>query len=317
MRIAFTALFLGFCLPFLYSQALNDLTEVSADHQQLQGTNVYMAPPEGFEHSETMKGFKSPDYPNAMIMLVEVPGPYAQVSAGFSQTDMMKARGMELLSKEAVMVGGLTGVLLKLEQEAMGMVYRKHILVYGNEQTTTLINAVFLKEKEELDPLFEASIRSTFVQTDLKIDPREALPYAVDESLGKLQFISVMGNGMLFNRDKKTPTQSEDKASLIVDRSFAKVDVPNKGVWTMMRLDKLPDPMEPLEEPGLEEVELAGLKGYSIYGQNKKDQDEEVYLIALFPEEGGYFIMIGSYHKDFPQARADVQAVINSFRLKE
>ena len=70
-----------------------------------------------------------------------------------------------------------------------------------------LVNGVYIKDSLQLGEKIKESILSTFVDSELKSDPRAALNYSVDESVGSLQFKSVMGNAMLFNRDLKIPSR--------------------------------------------------------------------------------------------------------------
>jgi len=89
--------------------------------------------------------------------------------------------------------------------------------------------------------MIKGSLLSSYVDSDVAADPRAALNFTVDESLGGLKFHSVMGNGMLFNRDLKTPTESEDKAMLVTDQSFAKVKIDHKILLCESKIKQYPD----------------------------------------------------------------------------
>jgi len=192
-------------------------TEKTDNHLLIEGTNIFMIPPDSFASSNNFKGFQNPNDQTSMIMILEIPGPYLEVSKGFN-AEMLKTRGMELKTKKEIKVANFDGLLIELDQAANGMVFSKQILIYGDEKSSMLINGVYLKDSLALGEKIKKSVLSTIVDAQLKSNPREALDYSLDENVGALQFKSVIGNGMLFNRDLKTPTESIDKASLITDK---------------------------------------------------------------------------------------------------
>ena len=301
-------------IPFLPAQSLNDLEAPTEDHQQIPGTQVYLIPPEDFDSSPNFKGFQNPEDPTSMIMAVEIPGPYAEVSAGFNEEQLL-SRGMDLKIKKAIQINGYQGLWINLDQEANGMTFSKHVLIYGDSAATTLINGVFIADSVQLGEAIQVSMESIFLDRELEVNPRETLDYTLDESGTKLRFLNVMGNAMLFNRDGLTPTESEDKATLIVDKSFAEVDISDPESFCISRLSQYPDNFEFMRENGLEEVEIDGLQGYGLYAINE-ELEEEAYQLILFREEGGYFLFFGSYKPEAEQAKADIMKLIKSFKRK-
>ena len=306
-----------FLLAFLwitgYSQNFPD--SLTAQHQLVVGTNISMIPPEAYELTGNFKGFQNPDDQTSMIMIMELPGPYSEVSKGFEK-EMMEARGMQLKSKKEISIAGFPGVLITLDQPASGLVFSKHILVYGDESATSMINGVFLKDSIDLGKAIEQSILSTYVDTNLIADPRNNLDYTLDETVGDLQFHSVIGNGMLFNRDLKIPTESEDMATLITDKSFSNFEIDNKEQFCISRLQQYPDDLSMIVDRGLENIELDGLKGIGIYAKNNDDESEEMYQLILFEEEAGYYLFVGSYQKGKDKAIADIKRIIQTFKRK-
>ena len=95
--------------------------------------------------STNFKGFSNPVDQTAMIMVTEIPGPYTEVNKGFN-TDILKTKGMELKTKKRIKVAAYNGLLIELEQAANGSVFTKHILIYGDEKSTTLVNGAYLKD---------------------------------------------------------------------------------------------------------------------------------------------------------------------------
>lgn len=296
-----------------FSQSFPD--SLTSDHQLVGGTNIYMVPPDSFALSEAFKGFQNPADPTSMIMIMEIPGPFSEITKGFNE-EMLATRGMELSSKEDVQIAGVEGVLIALDQPANGMLFSKYILIFGDESATTMINGVFLKEAPETGDDIRNSLLSTYVDTGMDVDPRAALSYTLDETAGGLQFYSVMGNAMLFNRDRKIPTESNDQATLVVDRSFADMQITDKEEFCIRRTTQYPENYEISEDKGINEVTIDGLSGLELYAENIDDEVSAMYQLILFEEDGGYFLFMGTYLKAEPEALADIQAVIRTFERK-
>jgi len=108
-----------------------------------------MIPPASFETSSNLKGFQNPIDQTSMIIAMEIPGPYMEVTKGFN-SEMLKTRGMDLITKKQIKVAEHNGLLIELEQPANGMMFSKQILIYGNEKSSTLINGVCLKDSLQL-----------------------------------------------------------------------------------------------------------------------------------------------------------------------
>ena len=58
--------------------------EKTKNHQQINGTNIFMVPPDSYSASNNFKGFQNPLDPTSMIMIIEIPGPYSEISNGFN-----------------------------------------------------------------------------------------------------------------------------------------------------------------------------------------------------------------------------------------
>jgi hypothetical protein len=275
-----------------------------------------MVPPDSYSASNNFKGFQNPLDPTSMIMIVEIPGPYSEISKGFN-FEMLKSKGMELKAKKETNISDFKALLIELDQPANGMIFSKHILIYGNEKTTTLINGIYSKDSLQLGEKIKQSVLSTFIDSNLKSDPRASLSYSLNENTGALKFKAVMGNGMLFNRDLKTPTESIDKAALLVDKSFLAIEIENKKLFCISRLKKYQDDYSVIPSKGINEVEIDNLKGYELFAKNNDKVDEEMYQVILFDEGGGYFLFVGTYLPNSHQAIVDIKNIIKTFKRKK
>ncbi len=275
-----------------------------------------MIPPFSFEPSSNFKGFQNSKDQTTMIMVMEIPGPYSEVSKGFN-SEMLKTKGMELKSLKKVKVADYDGLLIELDQSANGLIFSKQILIYGNNKSSTLINGVYQKDSLQLGKRIEESILTTFVDSELESNPREALNYKLDENAGSLKFHSVIGNGMLFNRDLKTPTESVDKATLITDKSFSNIEISNKKLFCISRLKKYPEDYSVITSKGINEIVLDDLKGFELFAKNNDRESEEMYQVILFDDNGGYYLLVGTYLAGSKNAITDIRKVIETFKRKK
>ncbi len=141
------------CSQTQEAQKLNAATVV--------GTHVSLIPPAGFTPSTQFPGYQFESL-GSSIMITELPGPFAEASAGFSKPSELMKRGMSVLDKKEVKSNGQNGLLVKVEQNAYGTDYLKWLLIFGDEKEAVIITATFPKQYEsELSEKMKASILST------------------------------------------------------------------------------------------------------------------------------------------------------------
>jgi len=291
-------------------------SQKTSNHIQIEGTNIFVIPPNSFEASSNFKGFQNPVDETAMIMIMEIPGPFSEVIKGFTSENLSE-KGMELKTISEINVADYNGRLIELDQAANGLIFSKYVLIYGDEKSSMLINGIFLQDSINIGKRIKKSILSTFVDTEILSNPRDALDYSLDENAGSLEFKAVMGNGMLFNRDLKTPEQNSDKATLITDKSFAQVQIENEKLFCISRIKKYPDDYSVKTSKGINEIEIDGLKGYELFATNNDNNAEEMYQVILFDKNGSYYLFVGTYLVGSENAISDIKDIIRTFRRKK
>jgi len=309
------SLLLSILIQSIYSQKINKYNLPTEDHILVKGTNINMIPPKDYIESTNFKGFQNPNDQTSMIMIVEIPGPFNEISKGFN-AEMLASQGMKLISKTEMSIDEYKGYIIDLEQDANDLTYAKNILIYGDDKSTTIINGVFLKNSTETEIKIKECINSTVIDKRVEVNPREALDYVLDENIGNLVFVNVIGNGFLFNRDGKMPTQSDDKATLITDKSYGETKITNNKLFCVSRLKKYPNEYQIIDEKGVNEIEIDGLKGYQLYAKKLNAENELLYQVILFQEDGGYYIFIGTYLEEKENAINDIQKIIMTFKRK-
>jgi hypothetical protein len=310
---------LSFTTHLAYPQdAINNYTEPTPEHINIEGTNIYMIAPPFFLPSNDFKGFQDPTDMQSMIMVVEMPAPFAAMERGMT-AEALAAQGMELTSKVNILVGKMPGMLLEANHPVSDVVFKKYILVYGSESKTVMINGGFLEENIELDERIRTSLMSTFVDETMEVDPRESIKYTVDESAGNLQFVGSQAGGLVFTRDGKQPPQSKERTVLAISQSYGKgAPITDQKNYAVKRMERLPYKFELDEEQGVKEVTIDELEGYEVHGKSTELENRSMCFTMLYTEDmTGYYVLIGQYTSGDTKALEDLQKVTRTFKRNE
>lgn len=179
------------------------------------GTSVSLSPPSGFVPADRFPGFMK-ESTGSSIMVSEIPGPYAEVTAGFSDKRQMQARGMTLLGSSSAKVDGQKAMLLEVEQSAYGTLFRKWMLAIKRPGGTALIVASFPKaEAEQGEELRAAILAAAFGKPN---DPADALAFVATPA-APFQVAKVMGQNMILSPGGRFPLKDENAPFMVLGLS--------------------------------------------------------------------------------------------------
>ena len=280
----------------------------------IKGTRVWIVPPHGFAESTTFKGFKQVNSESSMIMINEIPGPYSEIIKGFTE-NRLATGGMKLKQKESILVGNKESLWVEVEQSGSGKTYSKIILITPQPGSTLLLNGVYPIDSLKVGVEIRQSFQSLYIDTLMKIDPRNELDYSLYEQAGHFVYVGVIGNGMLFNRDGLTPTRSGDETMLVTDKSYIKQTISDRRAFSISRLKQYPQKFEWLNENGVADISLDGLEGTVTFGRSPGSK-EDIYQVLLFGDDGGYCLLVGTYPTSHPESLKDIKAVFQTFKRK-
>lgn len=283
----------------------NVLTE---QHQNIRGSRVSIIPPPGFVKANTFLGFQH-QASGATIMATEVPGPYLEVSGAFREGDLSKS-GMELVSRKEISVGGLDGILVEADQFGNGIMHTKYLMIFGNENLSILVIAVHPKEQaKNFSKAVREAVLSIVYQPELKVDPFEAVPFAMSgEGTGFDSCRVVMGL-LMFTREGGTPPSSRDKASLCAMVVTERAVINDKRATALEGFKHGSGGNHDVKVDSIREVTIDDLLGYEIVGtgvDNKTGERELMYQVILFGYEQ-ITMIIGT-------AVADYEKNVEAFR---
>jgi hypothetical protein len=286
------------------------------EHKQVSGTKFFVIPPNGFIPAATFQGFQQTNT-GASILITEIPGAFAESTKGFNEQGL-KTQGVILKNKENIKVNGNEGLFLTTTQTAYGTTFSKYILVFGDNNTTYMINGMFPEESTELDKDVRACMFSVVYDAALTVDPLAAVSFKVDTENTKLKLGKAVSGMLLYTVDGKVPTESSDKTSFIAGRSLANVQAIDKKQTAINRIRKLPYTDLKIDEDQTIEIQLDGISGYEIVGEGLDKPNgakELVYQLMLFTDNG-YYIMVGTTKNDFSTNLELFKKVARTFKRK-
>jgi hypothetical protein len=257
------------------------------------GTRVSLRPPVGFTLSHQFSGFEL-ERLGSSIMVTEFPGPFTEVSAGFSNPSELVKRGMSLLNNEDVKVSEQTGVLFKVSQNVSGKDFLKWIVIFGDEKESVVVVAAFPKEQEsQLSEKMRASVLTSSWDRTKTVSLTEGLNFSVSE-MGDLKLAKRFANSLLFTKGAVFPSKEPDDPIFIIAQPVAKSETRDLEQFAKARV------FETASVSGVEieqstKVIVDKLNGYEIVAKANDVESGEpmvIYQVILF-EPQGYYIMQG------------------------
>jgi hypothetical protein len=283
------------------------------------GTRVKLAPPAGHAPGRGFLGYQWPES-GASLIVVEVPGPYAEVAEGFGDEKKLAKNGMKLIEASDVKVGGREGRLIHLRQKSQGILFRKWLAVFGDEKRTVMLNAVFPDDLEgDLPAALKAALLGAEWDPSLEVDPFAPLPWTLARPEG-LSFAGNLGTALLYTEDGEVAQKvNPTSARLTISPSMGEVDVGDARTFAEKRIQKLPL-FRNLEIESSSAFEAGGRKGWEIVAKARHGKEPVELLIhqVLLVGEGEYHLIVAQCARDqrdtwLPRFRA----CASTWKLKE
>lgn len=289
----------------------NKFTEA---HQNIKGTKISLIPPDGFTDAQNFLGLQQAEI-GSSILILDIPGPYAEVSKGITQKNL-QSKGIDLLSVENLIINSLPAIFATGTQKASGNLYTKYILVTGTESETIMINGVHPDDLKLVGEQIKNAMLSVYYDADKTLNPFVALDYTIDVSQTKFKFGKSMSNSLIFTVDGQVPTASSDKTNLIVVRSFFQINTDDKKLFCINRIKQIPIDITSIVYT--KEITIDGMSGYEIYAKgsnNETHQTENIYQVILFSDKF-YYMLFGTTNDQTDQSIEEMKKAIMTFKRK-
>lgn len=306
-------LFLYFISVTTFGQKVIE-NKLTKEHQSVKGTKVSLIPPKGFADGVNFLGFQQPEK-GSSIMVIGIPGPYSEVSAGISKENLLR-QGVKASEIENLTINGLPATFVTGTQNAQGTMFARFVLMFGTENETIVINGAYPESLKKIGDEIKKSILTVFYEVDKIIDSFDALDYTIDVSETKLKFGKNISNNLVFSVDGKVPTDSNDKTGLIVGKSFSEIAIEDKKQFCIDRLKKTPIAVKSVEYTN--EITIDGISGYEIYAKGKNKETGEadnVYQVILFSDTL-YYILFGTTNDKTDKSIEEIKKAVKTFKRK-
>lgn len=284
------------------------------NHQNIKGTKISLISPKGFISGQNFLGLQQIES-GSSIMITEIPGPYSEIVKGMTKENFL-SKGVKTKKFENLTINGLPAILIHGTQNAYGYTFTKYILVFGTDSETIMINGAFPDNMKEIGVQVKESILSAIYDEKRVVDPFETIDYSIDASKAGLKFGKNISNSLIFTTDGIVPTNSIDKTSLMVSKSFSTITIEDKKLFVINRLKQLYT-----EETAIKftnEISIDGINGFEVFAEtkNKKTNNTEyIYQVILF-SDNLYYIIIASTPDNSNERIEQLKETIKTFKRK-
>jgi hypothetical protein len=149
-------------------------------------SRVGLVPPPGFVVSTKFSGFENPQANAAILLVAMPPDAYPELEKSFTD-EMLKSRGIQVATREAITLKDGKGILVAGPKEADGTKRYEAVFIASVAGATTLISMQMLETSRAI--LTDAVIRDTLKTVAVRLQVPESeqlavLPYKVGNLAG-------------------------------------------------------------------------------------------------------------------------------------
>ncbi len=299
---------------FMNSSLLAQSTENSL--QLVPGTRVSLIPPPKMEQSPSFSGFQA-DSGQVSIMVTAIPASFEQLKVGFTE-DALSSRGMELIDKQSLEGKEREALIMQIRQSQLGVTYLKYLLILEAEEETVLINGIYPEEDSaQWGMAIQEAVLSAQYDPEKNLDLLADSEFIVEHFEPQLQVTRNLARMLMFTPEGKIDPEAENQTLYMVGPSMHQALVLDQPGTTRKRLEELNFNDIQIEEEN--EVEVGGIPGYEIiaHGVEPDGSPRNLYLMMLYPETGGYYVMVGITNQNPEEYVPYFRKVSTSFRLKD
>jgi hypothetical protein len=273
-------------------------------------------PPEGFEKATTFYGVQQSET-GASVMVSAIPGPFSEVVSGFN-AQQLAARGLRLLSKQSL--AGGSKLLIKVAQEAYGQTFLKWLVVFADQQNETkVVVATFPEDKaDQLSAVLKATALSAALIPQSAATGTLSFSITPSAQLVEIEALQGVGKVLAFSKDGVIPAASPADPLFIVAPSLGAVPIADRKAFALQRLEEQSAQIQEIKVERIDAIAINNLEGFELIA-NAKDQDSQIplkiYQVMLFPETGGYVLMLGMVGQDSAeQYLPEFQSMARTYR---
>lgn len=280
-------------ITVLLAISLLSLLPINAELIRVPGTNVALTPPADFTKSELFPGFEHAGS-GSTIMVMEMPGPLSEVTAGMNKKDLAKV-GITFIQKEEIKFNEHQAKLFDVRQNSEGITYAKWMLVFGDLSSSVMLLGTSPESTDvEIRNKIKESLFTTIWNKNAQTEFFEGLKFSINES-DELKYAKRISDFIILARVGEFGKPVPGKPSLVAGFSHSQVDIENLADYSNQRL------LQTAKMLGIKliqekEISIDGHLGYEVIASAVKaetDMPMRVYQVIV-PVNSSYLIIQGS-----------------------
>lgn len=270
----------------------HDSSEGHASAKSVQTPSVQIKPPPGYVASDRWNGYMN-EATGSSIMIVNIPGPFDEVTDGIRDKNRMQSQGMQLIDHQSVSVGDRAAVLLHVEQAAYETLFKKWILAVDQDGSTTLITASYPSAKAETQEqlLKDALLAATFEEQN---DPMGTLAFRATP-IPPFEVARIMGQTLLLTPNGVFPANIENMPIMILGLSATEGwSTPEQRKFAEDRVKKTAM-VDNITVETQTSVTIGDLSGYKVLATGEGERTGTpltIYQVILY-DSSGYCLIQG------------------------
>lgn len=283
----------------------------------VSGTRVFIAPPRGFTEADNICGFQHAAS-QSTLMITEMPAPVDQIIKGFD-APTLATRGIKLISKNAVEVSGLNGILLQLQQKHLGEFHRKWVAVFGNSHDTVIVMATYPGRETGIGDTLKTAVLSVHWDPETSVDPLASMPFLVTPPQG-MRLAHQLQKMLLYTSDGQLNKKTTRDPMFCIGQSAGVRDNEDVKKFSTQRLGRT-DGFYNFEIRRERLLKVNGLESYEIDADAIDMRTQEpvsLYQLLIFNDaDPTYFIAQGIVHRELASQYGPIfESSAQSFRLR-
>ncbi len=288
----------------------------NSTRKQFPGTKVSIMVPDSFKYAVRFNGYESGSQ-KLSIMISDVHSGIAHNVNTFTK-ERLTTQGVELVSREEVKVGEITGYFFLTKLQLKKEPYTKFILLFGDSSHSSLVSGFVPDDQPEVISKMKEAILSTVYDPKAVENPWDALDFNVDLSSTGLKFTKFGAGGTVYSKDGTYPSKGKDHTAILVSMSIRNFTPQLRRDIAIKRLHTLPvaDSLIVSKE---DSIAIDGLSGYEFTasGMTKAKEKETVYMVVLFENDQKYYLVACNTNVDEEKNLAMFRKVVRTFKRKE
>jgi hypothetical protein len=259
---------------------------------RVPGTNVTLAPPEGFSLAKQYPGFERPEV-QASIMVTELPGAAADMIHGMTKPTLA-GKGVMLISASDAVINHKPARLLHVRQKTTRGEVLKWILITGDAEKTIMIVGTFTESVSVgIGDSIKQSLLTTSWGSSISSISSEGLPFRVTPT-ARLKLARRVSNMLMFTESGTIGAPGSTEALYIAGHSVGHGQIGDLRGFSESRATQTTLTTGVTNFMG-HLIQADGLDAYELEADAADARSGSAMRLyqVIVPDETGYFILQG------------------------